>query len=401
MSAGSQIRSQICIVGDGAVGKAAALGFSQLGLQVTLLSAAPPRVETSVTLGDWDVRVFALNHVARNLLDGLKVWGALDASRVAPVSAMRVFDGSERATGDLSFDAYGAYINELAWIVEDCNLTRALDTALRFAPHITSVFGQASRLEVGADAASVHLSDGRQLQAELVIGADGAQSWVRGQADIGLDYRSYHQQGVVCNFECEKPHHGVAHQWFVQEQGIIALLPLPGNRVSLVWSAPDDLAQQIMSQSMDELITRLAPYSAEPLGKLRPVLPEAIKAFPLRLIRPHSLVADRVALIGDAAHAVHPMAGHGMNLGFGDVNDLIRCIKEREAYRDCGDERVLSRYRRARAEEVALMQITTDGLYRLFGSDLSAVRLLRNTGLNFLNLLPVLKRKLIAHAMGV
>ena len=204
MSAGSQIRSQICIVGDGAVGKAAALGLSQLGMQVTLLSAAPPRAESSASLGDWDVRVFALNHVARNLLDGLKVWGALDASRVAPVSAMRVFDGSERATGDLSFDAYGAYINELAWIVEDCNLTRALETALRFAPHIASVYGQASRLEVGTDAATVHLSDGRQLQAELVIGADGAQSWVRGQADIGLDYRSYHQQGVVCNFECEK-----------------------------------------------------------------------------------------------------------------------------------------------------------------------------------------------------
>ncbi|WMW80106.1 FAD-dependent monooxygenase [Undibacterium cyanobacteriorum] len=394
----SVIRSQVCIVGDGAVGKAAALGLSQMGISVVLLGSAPPR--PSSPMSEWDVRVFALNHVAHQLLDGLKVWGALDAARIAPVSAMRVFDAAELANGDLGFDAYGAHTNELAWIIEDQNLANALDTALRFASHITSVVGQAIALRCDSDKATVQLSDGRVLQAELVIGADGAQSWVRGQADIGLDYRSYHQQGVVCNFECEKPHHGVAHQWFVQEQGIIALLPLPGNRVSLVWSAPDDLAQQIMQENMQSLIDRLAPYSTEVLGRLTPVLPEAIKAFPLRLIRPHSLVAQRVALIGDAAHAVHPMAGHGMNLGFGDVRDLLRCIKERETHRDCGDERVLSRYRRERAEEVALMQLTTDGLYHLFGSPIPAVRLLRSAGLNLLNRLPVLKRKLISHAMG-
>ena len=394
----SVIRSQVCIVGDGAVGKAAALGLSQMGISVSLLASAPPRPSSSMQ--EWDVRVFALNHVAHQLLDGLKVWGALDASRVAPVSAMRVFDAAEQASGDLNFDAYGAHTNELAWIVEDQNLGNALDTALRFATHITPVIGQATALKSDVEGAQIHLSDGRVLQAELVIGADGAQSWVRGQADIGIDYRSYHQQGVVCNFECEKPHHGVAHQWFVQEQGIIALLPLPGNRVSLVWSAPEDLAQQILQEPMESLIARLAPYSIEVLGRLAPVLPENIKAFPLRLIRPHSLVAQRMALIGDAAHAVHPLAGHGMNLGFGDVRDLLRCIRERESHRDCGDERVLSRYRRARAEEVALMQLTTDGLYHLFGSAIPAVRLVRNLGLNFLDRLPVLKRKLISHAMG-
>jgi ubiquinone biosynthesis UbiH/UbiF/VisC/COQ6 family hydroxylase len=192
----------------------------------------------------------------------------------------------------------------------------------------------------------------------------------------------------------------VAHQWFVEAQGIIALLPLPGNRVSLVWSAPDNLAQTLMNESLEALAARLLPYCETVLGKLTPVQPHTVKAFPLRLMRPHSMVAPRVALIGDAAHVVHPLAGHGMNLGFGDVTSLLAIIAEREAHRDCGDERLLSRYRRSRKEEVTLMQVATDGLSRLFASDLTAVRQVRSLGLNFLNRLPVLKRKLITHAMG-
>ncbi|MFZ6818275.1 FAD-dependent monooxygenase [Undibacterium sp. Ji22W] len=395
------ILSDICVVGDGAVGKAAALGLAQAGLSVTLLSAAATQRNTARALPkEWDVRVFALNHIAHDLLDGLKVWNALDATRIAPVTAMQVHDAAEAVDGKLDFDAYGAYINELAWIVEDSNLNHALDAALGFAPNIQYVVGQAEKLITDSSSARISLTDGRQIQAQLVVGADGAQSWVRGQADIGLDYRSYGQQGVVTNFACEKPHHGIARQWFVEAQGIIALLPLPGNQVSLVWSAPDALAAELMQGSLGELTQRLAPYAASALGQLTPLQPESIKAFPLRLIRPHSMVAERIALIGDAAHAVHPLAGHGMNLGFGDVQGLLKILNEREAHRDCGDTRLLSRYRRARSEEVALMQITTDGLARLFGSEFPAVRLVRNVGMNLLNSLPVLKRKLISHAMG-
>nr|WP_315483824.1 FAD-dependent monooxygenase [uncultured Undibacterium sp.] len=393
------IRSEICIVGDGAVGKAAALGLAQAGLSVALLrggAAGSPVAATS----DWDVRVFALNHIAHDLLNSLKVWGALDASRLAPVSAMQVHDAAETGNGKLEFDAYGAYINELAWIVEDKNLNQALDSALRFAPNIQFIEGHAEKLTVGAEFASIELTDARVIEAQLIIGADGAQSWVRGQADIGLDYRSYGQQGVVTNFACEKPHHGIARQWFVEGQGIIALLPLPGNQVSLVWSAPDLLAAELLREPLTSLADRLVVYAAKDLGNLTPLQPEVVKAFPLRLIRPHSMVAARVALIGDAAHAVHPLAGHGMNLGFGDVQALLKILSEREAHRDCGDARILARYRRARSEEVALMQFTTDGLARLFGSEFPAVRLMRSVGMNLLNQLPVLKRKLISHAMG-
>lgn len=393
------IRSEICIVGDGAVGKAAALGLAQAGLSVALLRGDAASSLVAAT-SDWDVRVFALNHIAHDLLNSLKVWGALDASRLAPVSAMQVHDAAETGNGKLEFDAYGAYINELAWIVEDKNLNQALDSALRFAPNIQFIEGHAEKLTVGAEFASIELTDARVIEAQLIIGADGAQSWVRGQADIGLDYRSYGQQGVVTNFACEKPHHGIARQWFVEGQGIIALLPLPGNQVSLVWSAPDLLAAELLREPLTSLADRLAVYAAKDLGNLTPLQPEVVKAFPLRLIRPHSMVAARVALIGDAAHAVHPLAGHGMNLGFGDVQALLKILSEREAHRDCGDARILARYRRARSEEVALMQLTTDGLARLFGSEFPAVRLMRNVGMNLLNQLPVLKRKLISHAMG-
>jgi len=399
------IRSDICVVGDGAVGKAAALGLAQAGLSVTLLSAAVNNSAVTMpaltALPDaLDVRVFALNHVAHHLLHGLKVWDALDANRIAPVTGMQVQDAAPDAKASLDFDAYGSYISELAWIVEDCNLNHALDSALRFAPNIQRVHGAAEKLSSDVDCARIGLADGRELQTSLVVGADGAQSWVRGQADIGLDYRSYGQQGVVTSFACEKPHHGIAHQWFIGDQGIIALLPLPGNQVSLVWSAPDALAADLMREPLSSLVERLHVYCVESLGQLTPLLPESIKAFPLRFIRPHSLVAQRVALIGDAAHAVHPLAGHGMNLGFADVQSLLDVVTKREAYRDCGDARVLSRYRRARSEEVALMQLTTDGLARLFGSEIPAVRLARSAGLNLLNRLPLLKRKLISHAMG-
>jgi 2-octaprenylphenol hydroxylase len=322
----------------------------------------------------------------------------MDASRIAAVEAMQV--AGDEAYGRLNFDAYTAHQETLAWIVEDRNLNRALNSALQFAPQLQVVQGKARRFAAEEKLARIELEDGSELTADLVIGADGAHSWLRSQCDIGIDYRAYGQQGVVCNFECEKPHHGVAYQWFVAEQGIIALLPLPGNRVSLVWSAPDPLAQILLRESMAELIQRLAVYSEPVLGALTPVLPEAIKAFPLTLIKPHAITAPRVALIGDAAHVVHPLAGHGMNLGFGDVQNLLSVLKQKEDYRDCGDPKLLARYQRSRKEDVLLMQLATDGLQRLFGSDLEPLKLVRNLGLNVLERLPGLKRRMISQALG-
>ncbi|MES2148359.1 MAG: FAD-dependent monooxygenase [Pseudomonadota bacterium] len=391
--------SDVCIVGNGAIAKTAALGFAQAGHSVTLLlppagPAAAPPPETA-----WDVRVYALNHTAHTLLSTLKVWGALDLARVAPVDAM-VVNGDGAQAGDLAFDAFGAHVGALAWIVEDHNLNQALDAALKFAPKVQMVSGRASTLACDALGATIALEGGASIASTLVVGADGGQSWVRGQCDIGLDYRSYHQRAVVTNFSCGKPHHGVAFQWFTGAEGIVALLPLPGNRVSLVWSAPDALAATLMRESLAEVALRLAPLCGDKLGALQPIEPQAVKDLPLALIRPHAITAPRVALIGDAAHVVHPLAGHGMNLGFADISDLLAAIGEREGQRGIGDERVLARYARARKEDVLLMQLATDGLARLFGADLEPLRVVRNLGLNLLDKLPMLKRRLMAHAMG-
>jgi ubiquinone biosynthesis UbiH/UbiF/VisC/COQ6 family hydroxylase len=392
------VQTAVCIVGNGAIAKTAALAFAQSGQSVTLLGP-PPATPPDGLEASWDARVYALNHTAQQLLSSLKVWGAMDAARIAPVDAM-IVKGDGEQPGHISFDAYGAHADTLAWIVEDRNLNQALDAALRFAQNVHVVAGRAVALSTDADHANVQLDDGSQIRAALIVGADGAQSWVRGQCDIGLDYKPYGQKGVVANFECERPHHGAALQWFTCSRGIVALLPLPGNRVSLVWSAPDALADTLCGEGAQALADRLAEFAADKLGKLTPVLPEQVKAFPLTLMRPHSLVAERVALIGDAAHVVHPLAGHGMNLGFGDVRDLVQAVAGREEHRSIGDSRVLARYSRARKEEVLAMQVTTDGLYRLFTANLEPVRVVRNFGLNLLDKLPIVKRQLMAHALG-
>lgn len=392
------MQSEVCIIGAGAIGKVAALGFAQAGLKVTLLCPTVSATHASaMPTESWDARVYAVNHIAHHLLSSVKVWEALDAARVTAVDAMVVYGD---AASELSFDAYGARVGALAWIVEDRNLNQALDAALKFASNVRVVNGRAVSLQANEAGASVQLDNGDTLSAELLVGADGGQSWVRTQCNIDFDYRPYGQRAIVSNFACDKPHHGVAHQWFSPTEGIIALLPLSGQQVSLVWSAPDALADILLQESLTQLAARLSALAEAELGTLTPLQPEVMKSFPLSLIRPHTITAPRVALIGDAAHVVHPLAGHGMNLGFADVVGLIKAVKERGAHRDCGDARVLSRYARSRKEDILLMQVATDGLARLFDTQFEPLRVARNLGLNLVNGLPVLKRLLIGHALG-
>lgn len=379
-----------CVVGAGVAGLASALGAAQLGLSVALVGP-DAGVRTRDDAVPFDARIYALAPSTIELLERLRVWPQVDVARVQSVARMRIFGD---AGNELTFDAYQAALERLAAIVEESELARVLGTACSFAPGITRRRAAFERLE-RKTMTEVTLDDGSVLKARLVVGADGAQSAVRAAAGISADETMYRQTALVANFACEKPHQGVACQWFCND-GVVALLPLPGDHVSLVWSAPDALAAELRALEPADFAARVTRRSDAMLGALR--ILGAVHAFPLRLIRVQRLVEPRLALVGDAAHVVHPLAGQGLNLGLQDVSELLRVLAARESFRDPGDRVLLRRYERARAEPVGLMRFTTDGLARLFGADESVLRQLRNAGLSVVDRLPPLKNALIRHA---
>ena len=214
-----------------------------------------------------------------------------------------------------------------------------------------------------ADAARLTLASGQVVTARLVVGADGAASGIRQFAGIEARVSDYPQTAVVANFVLAHPHRDTACQWF-GEHGILALLPLPGDRCSMVWSAPHALATELLALPADELCARVMALAGQVTGPLRLITPA--RAFPLRRIDLPTLIGRRVALVGDAAHVVHPLAGQGMNLGFGDVAALAAALTGRGPVRDPADPLLLRRYERSRREAVAAMQLTTSSLQRLF-----------------------------------
>ena len=401
----TQTSFEALVVGRGAVGAAAALGLARLGLKVAVVAPAEPQATDAEqhAHGNWDARVFALSPAARGLLDRLRVWDAMDSARIAPVYDMRIYPDARAGAPELHFGAYEACVDALAWIVENRNLAGALERAMSFAG-IASFDARVDAIDTATHgAATVTLDDGNVLRAKLVVGADGARSPLRTMLGIEASERDYPQRAVVANFETELPHRDCAYQWF-GSHGILALLPLPGNRASIVWSAPPQMAESLLQADGDSLAGRVAEVSQRVLGRLELVTPQ--QAFPLRLIEVSRLIAPRVALVGDAAHVVHPLAGQGMNLGFGDVATLLEVVGARERYRDLGDQLLLRRYERARSEPVAMMRLTTDTLQRLFdpGSEPGLPLLLRPfVGARELGWRAVasstwLKRRLIAHA---
>ena len=243
----------------------------------------------------------------------------------------------------------------------------------------------------------LELGDGRMLHAQLIVGADGANSWVRTQAAIEVKTRRYRQLAVVANFSTARPHHGIAFQWF-RRDGVLALLPLPGKRVSMVWSTAENHAAQLLKLTHEELATQVTAAAGGVVGDLRVISPAA--AFPLRLQRVARLVQPRFALIGDAAHNVHPLAGQGVNLGFRDARELARVLAQRGAQTDCGDYHLLRRYERARREDIVSMGLATDTLQRLFNSENQWLAGLRNFGLRLTNRQPQLKNLLVQQAVG-
>ena len=383
----------IAVVGAGVAGLAVALGSAQLGLRTALIGPRPS-VQSPAADAPFDVRIYAIALSSVAMLEQLKVWPAVDAARVQAVSKMRVFGD---AGNELSFDAYQASLPRLANIVEESELLRALGAAAGFASGLMRIEAPFDALQQHAEVARLQLVDGKAIEARLVVAADGARSAVRAAAGINARELPYEQTAVVANFACERPHHGVAWQWFDPSEGVIALLPLPGDYVSLVWSAPRLLAEALTADSAS-LAVRLAACAQPHLGALTQVGPA--QSFPLRRVIVDHLIGPRLALVGDAAHVVHPLAGQGLNLGLADVSELLRVLAGRESWRDPGDAVLLRRYERSRAEPVGLMRLTTHALARLFARDDALSREVRNLGLSAVNALPPLKNALIRHAAG-
>jgi 2-octaprenylphenol hydroxylase len=344
---------------------------------------------------DWDSRIYAISPGSRRFLEQSGAWSLLDPTRIAAVEAMRVFGDTG---AELEFSAYQMGVAELACILENRALQRALWQVLQQQQNLT-LFQPArcTALQFDSDAATLTLEDGRVLQANLIVGADGRDSWVRNQAGIGAAPVDYRQNGVVANFACELPHRGIAHQWF-QQDGILALLPLPGRHVSMVWSVSPEKSGQLLALTHEELCGKVSAAAGQLLGEMRVVTPPA--AFPLRLLSLPRISAPRLALIGDAAHNMHPLAGQGVNTGFRDARQLAQILLQRGAQDDCGAAQLLRRYERKRKEDIYAMQATTHGLKHLFNNDQPLLRGLRNFGLAATNHMTPLKKMLMQHALN-
>ena len=384
------IQHQIIVVGGGPVGAAAALALSRQGFDVALLErgSAPPAYDAA----DYDLRVYALAPHSARLLDRLGVWPEILARRSSPYSAMRVWErGPEHA---LSFDCADTGRAELGWIVEHSlvvdRLWAGLGDVVRYE---RSTIESAAFGESGA---SLRLADGRELRARLVVAADGADSQLRGLAGIETVSWGYAQRAIVCHVRTQQPHRATAWQRFLAS-GPLAFLPLADGRCSIVWSAEEALARELLALDEAAFMARLGEALEHALGEVVRTTPRI--SFPLRLLHAEDYVRPGLVLVGDAAHAIHPLAGQGVNLGFADVQELALTLAgARDAGRDWSGLRNLQRYARARKAANLEMLTLTDGLYRAFRLRVPGLKAVLGLGMEAVGKLGPLKSWLARQA---
>jgi len=391
--------SDVVVCGAGLVGLAAVVALARRGQRVGLLGPAAPTPPTD--RNTYCPRVYALSPASHDFLARIGVWRTLPAERIAVVKSMDIYGDAD---GRVQLHAWQAARAELSWIVESSEIERALTQAV----HILGIpwLQETCTWERGAgqDATQGELltAGGRRLSPSLIVAADGARSRLRAAAGLTMTSKPYGATGLIAHANAERAHGGTAFQWF-RDDGVLALLPMPdtddGPQVSIVWSMKDESAQALLAMDPQTqgmvLSRRLREATAGRLGGLRARTP--LQGFALTLDSA-AMVAPGMALVGDAAHRVHPLAGQGLNLGLGDVEALTEVVAGREAFRSPGDPAVLRRYRRARAEPVLAMKLATDGLARLFDSDLAPFAWLRNAGMRCVDALPLVKRCLIERA---
>lgn len=391
--------SDLIIVGGGLNGPALAVAAAQAGMRVTIVDALP--VDTRKK-ADFDGRAYALALTSVRLLRGIGIWDAI-AENAQPMLEIKVTDGRAGegpAPWMMHFDHAEIEEGPMGHLVEDRHLRRAFLDAMAADPRIThlaaeTVTGQT--MQPGK--VCVTLGSGETLTGRLLIGCDGRRSGVAKRAGIRRTAWDYDQTAIVCAVAHERPHHGIAHQFFMPG-GPLAILPLTGNRSSIVWSEERSRAADMMALDDAGFLAALRPAFGSFLGEIS-LVGERF-AYPLGLSLAQSFIADRTALVGDAAHGVHPIAGQGLNAGLRDVAALVDVLTAARARgEDIGTPQVLTRYQQWRRFDTATLALATDTFNRLFSNDNPLLRAARDVGMGLISGTPALRRGFIREAAGL
>ncbi|EHX62168.1 ubiquinone biosynthesis hydroxylase, UbiH/UbiF/VisC/COQ6 family protein [Escherichia coli DEC13D] len=387
----------VAIVGGGMVGLAVACGLQGSGLRVAVLEQRVP--EPLAADAPPQLRVSAINAASEKLLTRLGVWQDILSRRASCYHGMEVWD--KDSFGHISFDDQSMGYSHLGHIVENSVIHYALWNKAQQSSDITLLApAELQQVAWGENETFLTLKDGSMLTARLVIGADGANSWLRNKADIPLTFWDYQHHALVVTIRTEEPHDAVARQVFHGE-GILAFLPLSDPHLcSIVWSLSPEEAQRMQQASEDEFNRALNIAFDNRLGLCK--VESARQVFPLTGRYARQFAAHRLVLVGDAAHTIHPLAGQGVNLGFMDAAELIAELKRLHRQgKDIGQYIYLRRYERSRKHSAALMLAGMQGFRDLFSDTNPAKKLLRDIGLKLADTLPGVKPQLIRQAMGL
>jgi len=386
----------IVIVGGGMVGAALVCALGNSSLKVALLDRAPT---ASPPEKDYDLRVSAITLASRAVFENIGAWDGMARRRVAPVREMQIWSGE--CSGSIHFNAAEIGEPALAYIVENSVIQTALIERLHQFTNVHYLCPvEIADITLADNGAVVMLKDGRSLHAKLLVGADGADSAVRRAAGIGTQSLSLHQKGIVAAVTTEKPHEATACQVFLTT-GPLAFLPLDEpHTCSIVWSADTARADQLMALDDAAFISELQNTFGNSLGKIKTIGSRA--GFPLALSHAKAYTVPHLALVGDAAHTVHPLAGQGVNLGFLDAATLAEVLLDATAkQKDIGAHAVLRRYERWRKGDNFAMVSITGGFRYLFGNDLPVVSQLRNWGMDLTNAATPVKNFIMRRASGL
>ncbi|MCC1491412.1 UbiH/UbiF/VisC/COQ6 family ubiquinone biosynthesis hydroxylase [Cognatishimia sp. F0-27] len=394
-----RMTSDLIIVGGGLNGATLALAAAEIGLSSTVLDANPEGVQRAT---GFDGRSYALALTSVRLLQALDLWADL-APDAQPMNRIRVSDGR---VGDaavfLGLDFQSAEIEEgpMGHMIEDRHLRAVLMDRMAASPRITHRLGaRVVAQEISPHAAFVTLEDGETLSARLLIGADGRQSGTATRAGIRRTGWRYGQTALVCAIAHEKPHDGTAHQLFLPP-GPLAILPLTGNRSSIVWSETDAHAAAFNALDDADYLTILRPRFGDFLGDIS--IAGARFTYPLNLTLANAITGERLVLVGDAAHGVHPIAGQGLNAGLRDIAALADVLKHaKRRGEDIASPVVLARYAEWRRFDTATLALATDIFNRLFSNDNPLVRATRDLGMAAINAVPEARRSFIREAAGL